>query len=51
MLYIKKVEIDYEVIASAVAAPTFSLAGGIYDTPQTVALSAEGLETGTFSIY
>ena len=51
VLYIKKVEIDYEVIASAVAAPTFSLAGGIYDTPQTVALSAEGLETGTYSIY
>lgn len=42
-LYIKKIEIDYEETASAVAAPTFTPAGGTYDKPVTVTLSgAEG---------
>lgn len=49
VLYIKKVEIDYEVAASAVAEPTFSLTAGTYDTPQTVTITSE--EAGTYTIY
>ena len=50
-LYIKKIEIDYEYTASAVAAPSFTPAAGTYDSPQSVALSVEGLGDGSYQIY
>lgn len=50
-LYIKKIEIDYEYTASAVAAPSFTPAAGTYDTPQSVTLSAKGLSNGSYQIY
>lgn len=51
VLYIKKVEVDYEPIVSAITAPTFTPAGGTYDAPQTVAMTAEGLADGAYTIY
>ena len=50
-LYIKKIEIDYEYTASAVAAPSFTPAAGTYDAPQSVTLSAKGLSNGSYKIY
>lgn len=51
VMYIKKIEVDYETVQSAVTAPTFSLAEGTYDTPQQLAISVEGAAEGTFAIY
>lgn len=48
-LYIKKVSIDYEVIASSVPAPTFSLAAGTYDEAQTVSMAVSGVDA--YTIY
>ncbi|MFC4665357.1 chitobiase/beta-hexosaminidase C-terminal domain-containing protein [Falsiporphyromonas endometrii] len=39
-LYIKRIEIDYEIVPSVVNAPIFSLPGGIYDKVQEVTISA-----------
>ena len=39
-LYIKKIEIDYEVAASSVAVPTFNPAAGTYDSAQQVTIAA-----------
>ena len=50
-LVIKRIEIDYERDESSVPAPTLSLKGGSYDTPQQVTMSVNGLEAGTYSIY
>lgn len=41
-MYIKKVEVDYEKVQSAVAAPVFSPVAGTYDEPQTVEIKSEG---------
>lgn len=39
-LYIKKIEIEYEVAASNVLAPVFTPTAGTYDEPQTVTLKS-----------
>ncbi len=51
VIYIKKVEVDYEPVASSVPAPAFSPVGGTYDAPQTVTMTTEGLADGTYTIY
>ncbi len=51
VLYIKKIEVDYEPVVSSVAAPTFTPAAGTYDTPPAVTMTAEGLAEGTYTIY
>ncbi len=49
-LYLKKIEIDYEIESSSVPAPTFSVAAGTYDEAQTVSLAVAGL-TGEYGVY
>ncbi len=51
VLYIKKVEVDYEPTVSTIAAPTFTPAGGTYDAPQAVTMTADGLADGAYTIY
>ncbi len=50
-MYVKKIEIDYETVASSVPAPTFSVAAGTYDEAQTVALAVSDLEAGKYTVY
>ena len=51
ILYIRSVSVDYEVEASSVNAPKFSLEAGSYDEAQRLTLSVDDYEAGTYTIY
>ena len=51
ILYIRSVSVDYETEASAVNAPKFSLDAGSYDDAQSLTLSVDDYEAGTYTIY
>ncbi len=51
ILYLKSLSIDYETAAVVVNAPVLSLAAGTYDEEQKCAISVEGYEAGTYTIY
>ena len=51
ILYIRSVSVDYEVEASGIQAPKFSLPEGSYAEAQTVSLQVDGYEEGTYTIY
>ena len=51
ILYIRSVSVDYETEASAVNAPKFSLEAGSYDDAQSLTLSVDDYEAGTYTIY
>ena len=51
ILYIRSVSVDYEVEASSVNAPKFSLEAGSYDEAQLLTLSVDDYEAGTYTIY
>lgn len=51
VLYIKKVEVDYEVAASSVPEPVFTPVAGTYDAAQTVSMTCSNHAAGTYTIY
>ena len=51
VLYVKKLEIDYEKVESSVAAPVFTPEAGTFDEPQTVSIAVSGLDAGTYTVY
>ncbi|HCD77150.1 MAG TPA: hypothetical protein DEQ27_02035 [Prevotella sp.] len=50
-LYIKKIEIDYEKVASSVLPPVFTPAAGTYDEAQTVTIQSEAATNVVRTIY